>query len=100
MKFSALCWFIGAHLIAGVMAQVSTGNVAAELLAGGSFLVASILQFSSAVMVLDVFKESKYFLALYATRPIVVLRWLLSFVQLAFAFLSIPFIFAGSKLSS
>ncbi|MGF1718171.1 hypothetical protein L4D08_25245 [Photobacterium chitinilyticum] len=55
-----LCWFSGAHLIAGVMAQGRTGNVAAVLLAGGSFLVASILQFSNSVMVLDVFKGNRH----------------------------------------
>jgi len=55
-----LCWFSVGHLIAGVMAKVSTGNVAAELLAGGSFLVASMLQFSSSVMVLDEFKENRH----------------------------------------
>jgi len=35
MKFSALCWFGGAHLIAGVMAQGRTGNVAVVLLPAG-----------------------------------------------------------------
>jgi len=60
MRFCVLCWFSVGHLIAGVMAKVSTGNVAAELLAGGSFLVASMLQFSSSVMVLDEFKENRH----------------------------------------
>jgi len=35
MEFGVLCWLSGAHLIAGVMAQMSTGNVAAVLLAVG-----------------------------------------------------------------
>jgi len=60
MKFSGLGGLVVAHLMPGVMAQGRTGNVAAVLLAGGSFLVASILQFSNSVMVLDVFKGNRH----------------------------------------